>query len=327
MAGWLQLLLSLLVAPAALGFSFGDPVASSWTCTTVSEKPASATKSVIWRNENCTAEGLPNFVVNSLHIDLTASDIRITPGVSKDASAPLTSIDKIAASYTDKKLIAGVNGGYFWRTDITGFWVDDVCRGKWRSDAEKPPSAEHVNYGIHDGTVLIDKQALGYNCDCWGYSRPVEVQTTGGNSAWSLRTKTRGQQVDGDVTDALAGGPNLVSYTAEKGAFIDIPEGEDNINRFEHAAQTAVGINFDEAGKSTQMTMVTVDGEGDKHGMGEKNLASLMLHHFKAQQATSFDQGGSTTMFVSGESNNGIVSNAGGGARAVANGLFVQLVA
>ena len=317
----------LLIIPAALGFTFGDHIASSWQCTALTEKPITASGSVIWKSENCTSEGLATFVVNSLHIDLTARDIRVTPGVSQDPAAQLTSIDKIASTYTDKKLIAGVNGGYFWRTDITGVWIDDVCRGKWRSDAEKPASAEHVNYGLHDGTVLIDKQALGYNCDCWGYSRPVEVQTTGGNSAWTLKQRTRGQQVDADATDALAGGPNLVSYSAEKGAFIDIPEGEDNINRFEHAAQTAVGINFDGAGKSIKMTMVAVDGDGDKHGLGEKNLASLMLHHFDAQQATSFDQGGSTTMWVAGEPNSGIVSNAGGGARAVASGLFVQLVA
>ena len=36
------------------------------------------------------------------------------------------------------------------------------------------------------------------------------------------------------------------------------------------------------------------------------------------------DQGGSTTMWVKGQENGGVVSNAGYGARNVANALFIE---
>ncbi len=30
------------------------------------------------------------------------------------------------------RYVGGVNGGYFWRVDVDGFWRDNVCRGKLR---------------------------------------------------------------------------------------------------------------------------------------------------------------------------------------------------
>lgn len=51
--------------------------------------------------------------------------------------------------------IAGLNGGYFWRVDITGVWIDDVCWGKTRAEANGEVSADHVNNGISDGLVKV----------------------------------------------------------------------------------------------------------------------------------------------------------------------------
>jgi hypothetical protein len=37
----------------------------------------------------------------------------------------------------NNNFIVGLNGGYFWRVDISGIWIDDVCHGKLRSDANQ----------------------------------------------------------------------------------------------------------------------------------------------------------------------------------------------
>jgi len=80
------------------------------------------------------------------------------------------------------------------------------------------------------------------------------------------------------------------------------------------------------------MIFVTTDGSDEcgrfdtSCGLNSHDLASLLRDHFKVQQAMSMDQGGSTTMYVEGEGVDNVVSYAGGGARQVANALFISLV-
>jgi hypothetical protein len=78
--------------------------------------------------------------------------------------------------------IAGINGGYFWRVDIDGFWRDNVCHGKTRQEAETPASDENPNYGIGDGLVKIDGEVFSNNCNCTGFSRPAVLTLDGTNT-------------------------------------------------------------------------------------------------------------------------------------------------
>ena len=90
----------------------------SWGCIDVkASKPLTASGSATWSRFNCsdTADP-PLLVVNVLEIDLLAKDIRIMPGVSNDAAATLAPVPDIAASNPTRNFIAGINGGYFWRT-------------------------------------------------------------------------------------------------------------------------------------------------------------------------------------------------------------------
>jgi hypothetical protein len=52
-------------------------------------------------------------------------------------------------------------------------------------------------------------------------------------------------------------------------------------------------------------------------------MAYFMKDYIKASTAMEMDQGGSTTMWVRGESNDGIVSNPGVSVRHIYDGLFV----
>jgi hypothetical protein len=84
--------------------------------------------SVSWSRLACqkdpSKEDVEPLLINALTIDLTAKGIKIRPGVSSDD--PLKGVDEIAANMDasgKSKVIAGINGGYFWRTDITPFWL------------------------------------------------------------------------------------------------------------------------------------------------------------------------------------------------------------
>jgi hypothetical protein len=163
----------LVLIPAA-------SAASAWFCIPMNETVLRA--GVVWKTQNCTAsldKSPPLLVVNSLTVDLTRSDVRLVPAVAKPlpaavatklakpnddddgggdtGDAVLNTLPEMAAQ--DAKFIAGVNGGYFWRVDVSGIWRDNVCRGKLRSDAEKQATPDHVNYGVGDGVVIIDGEA------------------------------------------------------------------------------------------------------------------------------------------------------------------------
>ena len=340
MAGFMLFFLLAVGAHAWSPFKKDQAEDKKWSCLSVQDdQPITPSGSVFWRKENCTqeADGSRPVTVNSLHIDLSKNDVRIVPGYSQKSETPLIPINEIAESYGDAegKFLAGINGGYFWRTDITGFWFDDVCRFKTRKQAETPVDdcTAHPDNGLHDGALIVNGKSVGCNCNNWGYSRPALMATTAGNAEWNIKVMSRGEQAPAGIQFALAAGPNLVSYDPTTGvSVVDIPDGDDNINRFEHAAQTAVGINFGSVGVANKITMVTTDGceYSSKCGVADPNLALLMKDHFLCQQAMSMDQGGSTTMWVKDAKNtagsDGVVSNAGGGARNVANGLFIVAV-
>lgn len=328
----------MLFKNAAIALSLLVTTASAddaWRCNEVQKQTLTESGSVTWSTFKCTnkADEEPSLGVNLIEVDSMARDVRVVPGVSTDdATKPLKPLNEMAHD----NQIAGINGGYFWRTDIDGHWVDDVCRGKIRKEAEMPPMPGQANWGINDGLVIIDGKLVGSNCDKKGYSRPAILVIDGANS--HVEVKHRGEGADNQVhvKNAISAGPNLVSYNATTGSsFVDIPSDDDNINILEHAANTGVGVRYfpDTPGKVSTFVMVTTDGtecgaKNDACGLTSRGLASLMLNEFGVHEAMSMDQGGSTTMFVRGQPNNGIVSkaNSGGGARNVANGLFVELL-
>lgn len=337
----MQLILAVLIL-----LGNGLVHASVWKCVNI--QTTTLAGGAVWKTENCTNDptATPLLTVNSVTVDLTTNTIRAVPAVSIDTNSPLQPIPTMAEQ--NANFIAGINGGYFWRVDVSGIWIDDVCRGKIRKEAQKPVSPLDVNFGVSDGLVKIDGKVVGNNCNCTGYSRPAILEINGGASR--INVVHRGETVDHTVKNAIAAGPNLVSYDATTGeSFVDIPADDDNINILEHAANTAVGlqvatstsISGKQSTKATTMVMITTDGSdecGPKDitcGLNSKDLASLMKDHFQVHMAMSMDQGGSTTMWVKGANpdRNGVVSRSHNtepveqdGPRNVANGLFFELV-
>ena len=158
----------------------------------------------------------------------------------------------------------------------------------------------------------------------------------------------RGETVDDSVMHAIGAGPNLLSYDISTGtSYVDIPDDDDNINRFVYEATAAVGLVLDKKDDSSgkqplarEMVLITTDGSDacmpnePYCGLVAPSLASLMQEVFNCGLAMSMDQGGSTTMWIGGENpeRNGVVSKSdnkepdGGGTRSIANGLFIEIV-
>eukprot|EP01038_Epipyxis_sp_PR26KG_P015555 gene15555-21004_t len=330
----------MLISIILFVFLVSFPVfeATSWYC--VELQSTVLVDGIIWKTENCTndANTSPLLTVNSIAVDLakTNGNYRVIPAVASSN----TSLQTLPDMATQKSFIAGINGGYFWRVDISGIWIDDVCRGKTRKEAEQPASEKNANFGVSDGLIKVDGQVLGNNCNCSGYSRPAVLELSGEDS--TIEVLYRGETVGKDVTNAIGAGPNLVSFNATSSeSYIDIPSDDDNINILEHAANTAVGLQFNKVDKKAMMlTMVTTDGSDEcgprdiTCGLNSKDLASLMKDHFSSSVAMSMDQGGSTTMWVKGANpdRNGVVSRSHNtepvdqdGPRNIANGLFIEV--
>jgi hypothetical protein len=143
---------------------------------------------------------------------MTRKDLRVIPAIA-DPVAQVQSIPDMATQ--NPNFIAGINGGYFWRVDIDGFWRDNVCKGKVRKEAEQPASPLNVNFGIGDGVVKIDGETFSNNCNCSGYSRPAVLKIESVNS--SIEVLHRGEMVAKHVQSAIGAGPNLVSYNSTTG--------------------------------------------------------------------------------------------------------------
>jgi len=332
-------LLLLLFCFVANACSKRSSDTTTWTCITLQETQLA--EGAIWRTENCTnGDPLvepPLLTVNSVHADLTTGKLRAVPGVPTEEFG-LQPINQMAKPFPN--FIAGINGGYFWRVDVDGVWIDDVCRGKVRKDAMQHVDVNYPNYGVSDGLIKIDGVVKGNNCNCSGYSRPAVLAIDGQST--DIQVLHRGETVADNIKSAIGAGPNLVSQDPTTGeSFIDIPADDDNINILEHAANTAVGFKKDATGKTATLIMATTDGSDecgpldDTCGLMSKALASLMKDKFGCAKAMSMDQGGSTTMWVKGVNpeRDCIVSRSHNtrpveedGPRNVANGLFIEIV-
>lgn len=234
---------------------------NNWRCIDLHSKELHP--GVQWVTQNCTklpAPAQPDLTVNVVTVDVTNPSVRVVPGVAN----PKKMLEPVPDMATQNpNYIVGINGGYFWRVDITNFWVDDVCWFKSRAEAMGPVSKDHVNNGIGDGLIKIDGVVYSNNCNCTGFSRPAVMSFEGEDS--NIQVLHRGETVADEVQNAIGAGPNLVSYDpVTKTSFVDIPKDDDNINDIEYAANTAVAAKFNtETGKVTHIMLVTTDGSDE----------------------------------------------------------------
>ena len=304
---------------------------SNWTCVThVTKSMVPSDPSAIkWWQGNCSGETpfgkVGPMLVNLITADLTNPKLLLRPLAAKTANS-LDTLPNIM--HQDARLLAAVNGGYFYRLDRDNFF-DDVCFFKSKDEALHPVNASQPNWGVGDSLMVQDGKLVASNCKAiYGYNRPSTLLINGTFS--NIIVQHTADPAPEGTMNAIAAGPNLVSWTPEKGAYIDIPKEDQNVNIIEKAANTAIGLS--QAGKSTLLHMVTFNGDDGcwildpRCGISAYPLAYFMKDYLKDQKAMGMDQGGSTTMVVKGEANNGVVTCAGQPCEAprnIFNGLFV----
>jgi exopolysaccharide biosynthesis protein len=318
----------------------GFASAQNWRCIDI-KAPKQLEEGVTYQMQNCTKQpepAQPDLTVNIVTVDLSSPNVRVRPAVA-DPKKQLQPVPDMATQ--NPNFIVGINGGYFWRVDITNFWVDDVCWFKSREEANAPVSKDNVNNGIHDGLIKIDGVVYGNNCNCHGFSRPAVMSFDGENT--NVQVLHRGETVGDEVQNAIGAGPNLVSYNSTtKTSYVDIPADDDNINILEYAANTAVAAKLNpDTGKATHVMLMTTDGSDEcgpsmpSCGLNMEGLGELLKEAYGANIAISMDQGGSTTMWIKGErpDRNGVVSRSHSSVpdiedtpRNVANGVFIELI-
>ena len=267
-----------------------------------------------------------NITVNVIEADLTHPSVSAVPAVAaKRSTAPLPGI---AAQPGGSKLLAGINGGYFFRVDEGPHWTDDVCVGKTYSEALHNVSAagrrSSSSDGIGDTLVKLNGNLLSRNCDNVGFSRPAALVLDRG--AARVELLRRGQDLPATVSTVIAASPRLVTSSGGGPPQVHIPADDDNTGNIEeHAANTGAGLR--DGGKT--LVLVTVDGVDDCSmlnatcGVNAVQLAFLMKDALAVDDAMQMDQGGSTTMWVRGQPNGGVVSRNEWAPRSIYSALFV----
>ena len=127
---------------ASLSVSLGLVV--PWTCLPRHLAPIPLPPGVAFSQLVCTSDAdIPVFGkagplnVSVVSVDLTRPGLRLSPLTNSS----LRTVDGMAASSPARNLLAGINGGYFWRIDVKTF-VDGVCLGKSRDNALAAPSGK-----------------------------------------------------------------------------------------------------------------------------------------------------------------------------------------
>lgn len=327
-------------ATAAAAAAAPPPDATQWSCSPLSS--ASLAPGVSWSRLSCTSPSVPYLgpawptltaphgpvVVNLVSADLTRPGVRMVPVVAnQSASPPLAPVNAMAAADPRRaQLLAGINGGYFWRVDVSTF-VDGVCTGKTRADAEAPPSQAAPNAGVGDGVTVVGGSWLSSNCNSSGFNRPAVLTINGSASTIGLVPQAA-PPPSGTALDALGAGPLLLATNASGITRVAVPPDDNNVgNILEYSGATGVGLT-----PNGTALLVTVDGYdgcpagNTTCGTNEFQLAYLLRDAFGASSAMSMDQGGSTTMYVVGQGPpgaGGVVTNPGSAPRPVFNALFV----
>ena len=84
------------------------PKVMAWYCIDIQSKDI--VNGVLWKTQNCTKDGsdAPLLVVNSIHVDMTSTSVRVVPAIA-NPTMQVQSIPDMGSE--NDKFIAGINGG------------------------------------------------------------------------------------------------------------------------------------------------------------------------------------------------------------------------
>lgn len=243
---------------------------------TVSEQFATAdwferpvAEGVLWRYHQFESLFDSPQSISVIEADLSVEGTRVVfPHRPRGTSLQRTSV-MTPAQFPDA--VAAVNGTYFNTRQPHG----SVTFVKIDGEIVQPEGLRHdEHFGVDGGVGVLEDGT-------------VSVVTTRPEGGWETVTHR----------DMLVSGPSVVM----EGYVVDnTRHGGHCTNRH---PRTVVGITAD-----NRLLMVTIDGRTPQARGVTCNEAGEILHALGAVEAVNFDGGGSTTMWVAGEPNNGIVN-------------------
>lgn len=282
-----------------------NTAAWNWSCNVVQSTDLYQGK-VIWKTLNCNGTSdivkLNNLNINVIYAPTNDPTIKILPRQANTPNqlAQLPAIaDELSAQYN---ILAGINGGYFYRNDVTNF-NDNICPSKTKNPPKPTDS-------MGDSLLQYNNATEATNCVYIpGVTTPrASLILTGINPLTNkpapyitlVNPDVSYKNPDGTFPDAIGAGPNLIT---DGKITVDNPEEGLMGPTLEFAANTAVGIINDQNNNPSQIVLFTVDGNDQSFqknlpAMNAAEMADFLLNYLKVNNAISMDQGGSTTMYV-----------------------------
>lgn len=279
-----------------------------WQCQVKQTTPLYQDK-VIWQTLSCVGHSILQTIkdlnINLVYVPVNDPDIKLLPysAQTEDQLATLPEIAASLAAHQEKlNVIAGINGGYYYRINADRF-LDTICMDKNINHPKLPNS-------MGDSLLQYDGQNYAANCAFIPGIREnarASLILTGTNpithfSAPYITYVKPDTSYIQDMTfpDAMGAGPNLITNGK---VMVNNPNEDLQLSALEFSANTAVGIINDAQGHPAKMVFFTVDGNDEsrkKHwpGMNAYQMASFLLNYVKVADAMSMDQGRSTTMYV-----------------------------
>ena len=272
-------------------------------------------------------KSISGLVVNLVDIDFSANQkLRLQPAIAENNSQfnfrqPLIGIAE-SGSKKGETVLAGINGGYFFIPPVSARkpFLDSNCLSNFYLNFEKPPFS---SWQIGDGLLVINGQALSYNCKTVGpFSPPRTSFMQNKSGLYQIAEMPAGKSDVSRIKNALGAGPGLISNgeIAIKSEFIP--------STLEFSANTALVLGQDTTGHK-HAVLFTVDGRDGSKGMYAFEVANFLARTLpdyvgiKVQDAMSMDQGGSTGMVVREYGKLKTVSHSGDQNRPIYNALLV----
>lgn len=220
--------------------------------------------------------------VNVLSIDLKSN--KVVPVVNKK----LMSLAEMAKKHP--KVIAAINGGFYFRKDQVPFW-DNICPKKTNKNVKN----------LGNSLLQIDGKVIATNCDNNGHGKSHfarSVMVLSGKGAPYIRLVSPNKIVKGlaphePLPNVIGAGPNLISYSPNHGAFINIvDEGFPWVNEKKPRAAIAIKRN------PQRILMVTLDSLIEDKGVTLHTFAKILKNVLHVDAALNLDGGGSTSIYL-----------------------------
>lgn len=303
-----------------------------WTCHSLETRQLAS--GVQWTTIKCQyRKGFthsPWLKIEIVDSNLSNPHLRLEPRLAHSLNQKDSPLDSaIDMGAVDTKIIAGINGGYFFRKsgfDAHGF-TDLLCL----ENNTHPPDKFHLG----DSLLQMQGKVWAWNCAYdpeyryMHYARSALILNGPGSPYIIQVGPYQTFKVNGKIPDAVGAGPGIISYQGGPQGILTL-QTEGIFSTFEAHRNTLLVLAYDPLAQAKHVVFLVSQrfettppsGKGINDYQAGTLLLSPAFHalfpHLAILSAMGMDQGNSTELYVKGEQ-----ESISGASRAVYDGLFV----